>query len=380
MHEWSCHEIAQRVRAGDVSAEEVVAHHLDRIEARGDLNAFITTDRERALARRPLAGARRAGWARSPASRSRPRTSSTPPACARPTARRCSASTCRRARRRAVQRLVDAGAVIVGKANLHEFAWGVTSKNPFYGTVGNPRRPGHVPAARRRQRRRARGRARGAQHRHGHGRLDPHPVVRLRHVRLQAEPRARADRRLLPARALLRPRRADGAHDGGVRARARGARRPAAPRAAARGPARRRARRRSPTSARLEASGAHCEEAALPALGARAARSSPPSARTPTASSTPTRRDEYSPDLQRKMEPGLRADGRDLPRALGRGRAPGARAARASCSTTSSSRRRCRASCRSSRRRRRPSTARASPARCGRSTGSAGRRRRRATA
>ncbi len=44
----------------------------------------------------------------------------------------------------AVQRLVDAGAVIVGKANLHEFAWGVTSKNPFYGTVGNPRRPGHV--------------------------------------------------------------------------------------------------------------------------------------------------------------------------------------------------------------------------------------------
>ena len=44
----------------------------------------------------------------------------------------------------AVQRLVDAGAVIVGKANLHEFAWGVTSKNPFYGTVGNPRRPGHI--------------------------------------------------------------------------------------------------------------------------------------------------------------------------------------------------------------------------------------------
>jgi len=39
MHEWTCHEIAQRVRAGDVSAEEVVAHHLDRIEARGELNA-----------------------------------------------------------------------------------------------------------------------------------------------------------------------------------------------------------------------------------------------------------------------------------------------------------------------------------------------------
>jgi Asp-tRNA(Asn)/Glu-tRNA(Gln) amidotransferase A subunit family amidase len=44
----------------------------------------------------------------------------------------------------AVQRLVAAGAVVVGKANLHEFAWGVTSQNPWYGTVGNPRRPGKI--------------------------------------------------------------------------------------------------------------------------------------------------------------------------------------------------------------------------------------------
>lgn len=49
MHEWTCEEIARRVRGGDVSAEEVVAHHLDRIEGRPELNAFITVDRERAL-------------------------------------------------------------------------------------------------------------------------------------------------------------------------------------------------------------------------------------------------------------------------------------------------------------------------------------------
>ena len=42
----------------------------------------------------------------------------------------------------AVQRLVEAGAVVIGKANLHEFAWGVTSQNPWYGTVKNPARPG----------------------------------------------------------------------------------------------------------------------------------------------------------------------------------------------------------------------------------------------
>ncbi|RDI75513.1 Asp-tRNAAsn/Glu-tRNAGln amidotransferase A subunit/amidase [Gaiella occulta] len=44
----------------------------------------------------------------------------------------------------AVARLLDAGATLVGKANLHEFAWGVTSQNPWYGTVRNPARPGRT--------------------------------------------------------------------------------------------------------------------------------------------------------------------------------------------------------------------------------------------
>lgn len=38
-----------------------------------------------------------------------------------------------------VKRIRDAGCVIVGKANLHEFAYGVTSVNPHYGAVLNPR-------------------------------------------------------------------------------------------------------------------------------------------------------------------------------------------------------------------------------------------------
>jgi aspartyl-tRNA(Asn)/glutamyl-tRNA(Gln) amidotransferase subunit A len=42
----------------------------------------------------------------------------------------------------AVERLVAAGAQVVAKANLHEFAWGVTSQNPWYGTVHNPTDPG----------------------------------------------------------------------------------------------------------------------------------------------------------------------------------------------------------------------------------------------
>ena len=43
-----------------------------------------------------------------------------------------------------VRRLEAAGYVNVGKANLHEFAYGVTSMNPHYGWVPNPRAPGRI--------------------------------------------------------------------------------------------------------------------------------------------------------------------------------------------------------------------------------------------
>jgi aspartyl-tRNA(Asn)/glutamyl-tRNA(Gln) amidotransferase subunit A len=41
-----------------------------------------------------------------------------------------------------VQRALDAGAVVVGKGNLPEFAWNVLGANPWYGTVHNPLHPG----------------------------------------------------------------------------------------------------------------------------------------------------------------------------------------------------------------------------------------------
>src|SRR4029077_6757680 len=97
---------------------------------RGELNAFITTDRERSLAdARALAGQGRMGALAGVPFAPKDLFDT---AGLRTTygsgmfhehvpARTASA----------VQRLVDAGAVIVGKANLHEFAWGVTSKNPF---------------------------------------------------------------------------------------------------------------------------------------------------------------------------------------------------------------------------------------------------------
>jgi aspartyl-tRNA(Asn)/glutamyl-tRNA(Gln) amidotransferase subunit A len=45
----------------------------------------------------------------------------------------------------AVGRLKRAGAVLLGKTNLHELAYGTTSANAHYGAVHNPWRHGHHP-------------------------------------------------------------------------------------------------------------------------------------------------------------------------------------------------------------------------------------------
>ncbi len=44
----------------------------------------------------------------------------------------------------AVRRLEVAGYAIAGKTNMHEFAYGVTSENPHFGTVPNPLRAGRI--------------------------------------------------------------------------------------------------------------------------------------------------------------------------------------------------------------------------------------------
>jgi indoleacetamide hydrolase len=44
----------------------------------------------------------------------------------------------------AVQRLLDAGAVVLGKSNLHELCFGITSNNATYGPVRNPYAPERI--------------------------------------------------------------------------------------------------------------------------------------------------------------------------------------------------------------------------------------------
>ena len=98
-----------------------------------------------------------------------------------------------------VQRLRAAGAVIIAKTNMTEFAFSGIGANPHFGTPGNPRpRPRarrlFGGSAGRGGRRHVRDR-----HRHRYRRLGTHTGGAVRAGRFQAEPAARSDRGRLSA-------------------------------------------------------------------------------------------------------------------------------------------------------------------------------------
>jgi aspartyl-tRNA(Asn)/glutamyl-tRNA(Gln) amidotransferase subunit A len=141
-------QIAQQVRARSLSPLEIAALFLERIERNRHLNAFITVDPARVrddaeeLAVRvkrgedigPLAGVPVAVKDLCPV-RGYPLTGGTKAIAAKLQSRD---ALC-------VARLREAGALIIGTTNLHELAFGVTSANPHFGHVQNPRLPGSIP-------------------------------------------------------------------------------------------------------------------------------------------------------------------------------------------------------------------------------------------
>jgi aspartyl-tRNA(Asn)/glutamyl-tRNA(Gln) amidotransferase subunit A len=132
-------EIAARVAAGELSAVEVVGDALARIAARPELNAVITVCEDEALAR-ARAGVRGA-LAGVPVlikdliETAGVRTTYASSIYAEHVPQRSAP---------AVTALEAQGAIVVGKANADEFAWGVCGQNSFYGDTVNPTAPDRV--------------------------------------------------------------------------------------------------------------------------------------------------------------------------------------------------------------------------------------------
>lgn len=142
-------ELGQKIKNKEISVVEATKAYLDRIEAvEGDINSFVTVDREGALAQAeevqkkidageftgPLAGV--------------------PVAikdnmCIEGGLTTCSSKILGNFKptftSEAVLNLQKAGAVIVGKTNMDEFAMGSTTETSYFGPTKNPHNLGHVP-------------------------------------------------------------------------------------------------------------------------------------------------------------------------------------------------------------------------------------------
>ncbi|WP_233259347.1 indoleacetamide hydrolase [Ramlibacter sp. WS9] len=136
----SASEAAGHICSGAMTSESVVKAYLARAKARPDLNAFVTLDEAGALKAARDADTRRATGAPClplegvpivvkdniqvaglPATAGTPALKNFVPAADAPV----------------LKKLRDAGAVVLGKTNMHELAFGISGYNPAYNTSSN---------------------------------------------------------------------------------------------------------------------------------------------------------------------------------------------------------------------------------------------------
>ncbi len=148
MHERTIAELAHGLRAGEFSAVEVTEAFLRRIEALdGRLNSFITVTAERALEQARAADERLRRGGGGPltgvpvAHKDIFCTDGVRTSCAS----RMLDSFVAPYDATVVERLRDAGAVMLGKTNMDEFAMGSSNETSFYGPVRNPWDTERVP-------------------------------------------------------------------------------------------------------------------------------------------------------------------------------------------------------------------------------------------
>ena len=145
----SAAQIAAGVAAGDFSAREVAQAALANVESReGDVHAFLEVSSELALQAANAIDAKRAAGEQLPPMAGVP--------CAFKDNMHLVGTRCTCASRMlenyqstftatAVQRMLDAGCIPVGKTNMDEFAFGSSTESSAFGPTCNPRDLGCVP-------------------------------------------------------------------------------------------------------------------------------------------------------------------------------------------------------------------------------------------
>ena len=141
-------ELSDALAAGQLSSVELTQRFLDRIAAANPgLNAFVTVDPERSLAQARAADARRARGEAAPLT-------GIPVAhkdiwCAEGWRTTCGsrmlANFTSPYDAHVIARFNDAGAILLGKCNMDEFAMGSSNETSWFGPVRNPWNPAFVP-------------------------------------------------------------------------------------------------------------------------------------------------------------------------------------------------------------------------------------------
>jgi aspartyl-tRNA(Asn)/glutamyl-tRNA(Gln) amidotransferase subunit A len=149
MSQLTVRQAGEALRAGRLSALELAEDHLRRIEAGNPrLNAFLTVTAETARAAARQADEElRAGHDRGPLHGiPLAHKDLIPTAGIRTTfGSKIFAESVPDTDAAIVESLREAGAVLVGKTHLHEFAYGITSNNPHFGPVRNPWDTDRIP-------------------------------------------------------------------------------------------------------------------------------------------------------------------------------------------------------------------------------------------
>ena len=142
-------QLAEAYRGGQVSPVEVVRHTLERIAGLDSvLNSYLTVTAEHALQRARQAEAEiRSGRPVSPlhgvpyAAKDLLNTKG----IRTTVGSRILADNVPAHDAAVVEKLTAAGAILLGKTGLHEWAYGITSSNPHFGPVRNPWNAEHIP-------------------------------------------------------------------------------------------------------------------------------------------------------------------------------------------------------------------------------------------